>query len=496
MNKIVLILSFLFATGTVSAQEIPFETIDSLSKLISSLEQETEAKIYRENSGNLIELSYPEENFHVYSYDRLATKAIYKKSGGKEILSLTENIDFSKATGIVIDKEYNGVARLRVYFPKNHISTSVIENDELIESQKTDYTEFFCRYGAVDSNGSLILDKMFFLLAELSSRLKIEKGVLQKQEWEQETADWAKLRTKDFVAKHPKSVLSAQARAILNDARLESMAKLKKSQNFIMAFAERHGFRPGIPLAEFAALNPKNKDIASEKPRVVSEEGNRSSYHRSNMKFITVEKGPFYLITDDNERVTHVTYIVDKGSLSKRSWSLDQIVREIKSNVDKQYIKDINTGDPRVSIAGVEVAVPGTNMTIQTLVSNSFDLMFNHTWLPVPINFYHQHSESLDSTIAFIHQERTKGDRAFYNVLEYGINQFGYDLMTAKDLKGALKVFVLNTDLYPQAFNTWDSLGECLMLLERKQESLAAYRRSLQLNPKNDNAIKVLNAEK
>lgn len=495
MNKIVIILSFLLATGTVSAQEIPFETLDSLSKLISSFEQETEAKTYMDRSGNMIELNYPEENFNVYSYDRHATKAIYKKCGGKEILSLTENIDLSKATGIVIDQEYNDVVRLKVYFPKNHISTSVIDDGNIIDSLKTDNIEFFCRYGAVDANGSLILDRMFFLLAELCSKLKVEKGLIEEGDWQKEIVDWNKMGSKEFAAKYPRSVLSAQAREILKGARIEEEAKLKKSQDFILAFAERHSFRPGIPLAEFAALDPKNKDIASEKPKLTSEDGITSAYHRSNMKFFTVEKGPFYLITDDNECVAYLDYIVDKGNYSRKSLSLYYTVEEIKRNVDKQYIKNITTGDDHGSLPGVEVAVPGTNMTIKTQVGNTFDLLFTRKRIPLPIAFYHQHSESLDSTIAFINRERTKGDNTPYDVLEYGINLFGYDLITAKDLKGALKVFVMNTNLYPQAYNTWDSLGECLLLLKRKQEGLSAYRRSLQLNPKNENATKVLNAE-
>ena len=33
----------------------------------------------------------------------------------------------------------------------------------------------------------------------------------------------------------------------------------------------------------------------------------------------------------------------------------------------------------------------------------------------------------------------------------------------------ALKIFTLNTELYNNAFNTWDSLGECLIALGKKE---------------------------
>lgn len=56
----------------------------------------------------------------------------------------------------------------------------------------------------------------------------------------------------------------------------------------------------------------------------------------------------------------------------------------------------------------------------------------------------------------------------------------------------ALKIFQINRELYPAGFNTWDSLGECLLKLKRTEEGLAAYRRSLGLFPSNKHAIKAL----
>lgn len=56
----------------------------------------------------------------------------------------------------------------------------------------------------------------------------------------------------------------------------------------------------------------------------------------------------------------------------------------------------------------------------------------------------------------------------------------------------AFKIFELNTLLYPEAWNVFDSLGEQQLKLGRKKEGLENYRKSLLLNPENENARKIL----
>ncbi|MBX2878067.1 MAG: hypothetical protein KTR30_38465 [Saprospiraceae bacterium] len=79
-----------------------------------------------------------------------------------------------------------------------------------------------------------------------------------------------------------------------------------------------------------------------------------------------------------------------------------------------------------------------------------------------------------------------------YDLSENGINSFGYQLMAQGKDKAALQVFELNTKLYPEGFNTYDSLGECLLKLGQQEAGVKAYKKSLELNPKNKNAETVL----
>jgi tetratricopeptide (TPR) repeat protein len=78
----------------------------------------------------------------------------------------------------------------------------------------------------------------------------------------------------------------------------------------------------------------------------------------------------------------------------------------------------------------------------------------------------------------------------FFN--ESSFNQLGYRYLTAGKLGEAIAVFKLNVEAYPQSFNVYDSLGEAYM--KNSQNGLAGenFKKSLQLNPKNENARKML----
>ena len=99
----------------------------------------------------------------------------------------------------------------------------------------------------------------------------------------------------------------------------------------------------------------------------------------------------------------------------------------------------------------------------------------------------------MNQTIKLIEAENKKGDNSEFNVSEEGINSFGYQLLKSKKIDEAFLVFTLNTKIYPDGFNAFDSLGECLFQLDKKSDGIKAYKQSLALNPKNENARKIIN---
>ena len=96
----------------------------------------------------------------------------------------------------------------------------------------------------------------------------------------------------------------------------------------------------------------------------------------------------------------------------------------------------------------------------------------------------------IDEIVMFCLDQDVKNSE--YDLSQSGINRFGYQLMGEGKDEDALKIFKLNTQLYPNGANTYDSYGECLLKLGLKEEGIKAYKKSLELDPKNRNAKRVL----
>jgi predicted Zn-dependent protease len=72
------------------------------------------------------------------------------------------------------------------------------------------------------------------------------------------------------------------------------------------------------------------------------------------------------------------------------------------------------------------------------------------------------------------------------------LNGLGYRLLYGGKESDAVMVFSKNVQEYPQSANVYDSLGEAYMKTGQKDLAIQNYEKSLQLNPKNDNAVEQL----
>ncbi|MBX0289180.1 alpha/beta fold hydrolase [Hymenobacter sp. HSC-4F20] len=79
-----------------------------------------------------------------------------------------------------------------------------------------------------------------------------------------------------------------------------------------------------------------------------------------------------------------------------------------------------------------------------------------------------------------------------YRHSESDLNSWGYTLLRQGETQKALEIFKLNTVLHPQSGNAFDSLAEAYLTSGNKELAKANYKRSVELNPKNTNAVEVL----
>jgi len=74
-----------------------------------------------------------------------------------------------------------------------------------------------------------------------------------------------------------------------------------------------------------------------------------------------------------------------------------------------------------------------------------------------------------------------------YDFSEAELNTVGYRLLEMKKVAEAIEIFKLNVEMYPDASNAYDSLGEGYLALGDTDQAIKNYKRSVELDPKNTN---------
>ena len=77
---------------------------------------------------------------------------------------------------------------------------------------------------------------------------------------------------------------------------------------------------------------------------------------------------------------------------------------------------------------------------------------------------------------------------------EADVNAWGYRLRGQGQQQQALEIFRLNVSLFPASANTYDSLADAYEGLGNRDLAVENYKRSLALNPQNQNAVDRLKA--
>lgn len=90
------------------------------------------------------------------------------------------------------------------------------------------------------------------------------------------------------------------------------------------------------------------------------------------------------------------------------------------------------------------------------------------------------------------YRDLKEADPSVYEFSEDELIDLGYQLLGAKRISDAIEIFKLSVETYPRSFNTWDSLAEAYMDRGDRDLAVKNYKRSLELNPDNINALEKL----
>jgi CubicO group peptidase (beta-lactamase class C family) len=97
----------------------------------------------------------------------------------------------------------------------------------------------------------------------------------------------------------------------------------------------------------------------------------------------------------------------------------------------------------------------------------------------------------LKNGIAF-YKKAKKEQTDKYDFDEGELNNLGYEYLGNKDLETALVLFKLNVEMNSKSSNPYDSLAEALLMKGDTVNAITNYKKSVELNPANENGIKVL----
>ncbi|MCH7658980.1 MAG: hypothetical protein IIB05_11770 [Bacteroidetes bacterium] len=75
---------------------------------------------------------------------------------------------------------------------------------------------------------------------------------------------------------------------------------------------------------------------------------------------------------------------------------------------------------------------------------------------------------------------------------ESELNNLGYYLLNFNRIKESIEIFRLNAEAYPDSWNVYDSLGEAYTKNGDNELAIINYRKSLDLNPQNTDAVEII----
>jgi tetratricopeptide (TPR) repeat protein len=98
-----------------------------------------------------------------------------------------------------------------------------------------------------------------------------------------------------------------------------------------------------------------------------------------------------------------------------------------------------------------------------------------------------------DGAIAFLQAlNAPEPNPARYRLDEEYLNAGGYALISYNKLNEAIELFKYIVEEFPQSANAFDGLGEAYMKAGNKELAMQSYKKSLELDPNNENAKKMM----
>lgn len=185
----------------------------------------------------------------------------------------------------------------------------------------------------------------------------------------------------------------------------------------------------------------------------------------------------------------------------------------LESHAMNKYVKDYPLGEANMSVKKIDsgllidspnfgkfklLPVSETKFVVEDLEQYAI-FEFDDNGIPFRLTL-HETSKTGDLYSTIIRQSIQSAIKQYREMKrnkvdfsESALNTLGYQLLGIKEIRAAIEIFRLNVEAYPQSFNVYDSLGEAYMANADDSLAIENYKRSLELNPQNVNADRMIN---
>ncbi|HEY1193274.1 serine hydrolase [Flavobacterium sp.] len=206
------------------------------------------------------------------------------------------------------------------------------------------------------------------------------------------------------------------------------------------------------------------------------------------------------LLSEKSMELLFKPYIKVGGASYGYGWFIDEF-----DNGDKGKPKMVGHGG---GINGFNTIISRifTNQNLVVLLNNTGGTVLGEMTDAIHAILYNKPFEQPKKSLALdlldIYSEKgvvagTESYKKFKNDPTYAIkegdmNRVGYQLLQTGKKKEAIEIFKINTEAFPKSGNAYDSLGEAYLADGDKKLAIANYKRSVELDPTNENGKKVL----
>lgn len=222
----------------------------------------------------------------------------------------------------------------------------------------------------------------------------------------------------------------------------------------------------------------------------------------SGLKYIILEKGNGTKAESGKEATVHYTGYLTNGKVFDTSLRLNQPLSFTLG--EGKVIKGWEEGVALMQIGDkFRFIIPpplgygemGSGNVIPPNATLIFDIQLLEVTVPklalgdtLLVTIFESGIDSAVSRYNYLRQ--TMADQ--YDFREAQLNMLGYILLRNQMFKEAIEIFKLNSAAYPESSNVYDSLGEGYSANGDVKLATENYRKSLELNPDNENAKEML----